>query len=84
MLDRYDRFVVTRSDFVWLCPHPPLSILDPRSLWIPDGEHYGGVTNRHLVVSREDLIPAVSLIEDILLRPEESLRRDEASRRLEP
>ncbi|MGZ5374767.1 MAG: hypothetical protein ACXWDK_10920, partial [Aeromicrobium sp.] len=71
VLDRYDRFVITRSDFVWLCPHPPLSILDRGSLWIPDGEQYGGLTDRHLVVSREDAAAALSLIDDILLRPEE-------------
>ena len=33
VLDRYDRFVITRSDFVWLCPHPPLSILDRDAIW---------------------------------------------------
>ena len=33
VLDRYDRFVITRSDFVWLCPHPPLSILDGDLIW---------------------------------------------------
>jgi hypothetical protein len=71
ILDRYDRFVVTRSDFVWLCPHPPLSVLDRSSLWIPDGENYGGCVDRHLVVSREDTAAALSLIDDILLRPDE-------------
>jgi hypothetical protein len=71
ILDRYERFVITRSDFVWLCPHPPLSVLDRGSLWIPDGENYGGFTDRHLVVSREDAAAALSLIDDILLRPDE-------------
>lgn len=71
ILDRYDRLVVTRSDFVWLSPHPPLSILDRGSLWIPDGESYGGFTDRHLVVSREDAAAALSWINDILLRPRE-------------
>jgi hypothetical protein len=71
IFERYDRFVVTRSDFVWLCPHPPMSILDRESLWIPDGEHYGGLCDRHLIVSREDAIPALNHIDDILLRPDE-------------
>ena len=71
ILERYDRFVVTRSDFIWLCPHPPLSILDRGSIWIPDGEQYGGFTDRHLVVSREDAASVLSLIDDILLRPDE-------------
>ena len=73
VLDRYERFIVTRSDFVWLCPHPPLSLLDAGSLWIPDGEDYGGLTDRHLVVARENATDSLDLIHDVLLRPTEIL-----------
>jgi hypothetical protein len=69
ILDRYDRFVISRSDFVWLCPHPPLSILDRDAIWVPDGEHYGGLNDRHLVVSRVDLVNCLNVIQDILLHP---------------
>ena len=69
VLDRYDRFVITRSDFVWLCPHPPLSILDRGAIWIPDGEHYGGFNDRHVVVSRADVVNCLNIIEDVLLQP---------------
>ena len=69
VLDRYDRFVITRSDFVWLCPHPPLSVLDRGAIWFPDGEHYGGLNDRHLVVSRADVVNCLNVIEDVLLRP---------------
>jgi hypothetical protein len=67
ILDRYDRFVITRSDFVWLCPHPPLSILDRDAIWLPDGEDYGGLNDRHLVASRADVVNCLNTIEDILL-----------------
>lgn len=69
VLDRYERFVITRSDFIWLCPHPPLSILDPDSIWFPNGEFYGGFTDRHLVVSRGDVVNCLNVIEDVLLHP---------------
>jgi hypothetical protein len=69
VLDRYDRFVITRSDFVWLCPHPPLSVLDKDAIWFPDGENWGGLTDRHLVVSRADVVNCLNIIEDILLKP---------------
>jgi hypothetical protein len=69
VLDRYDRFVITRSDFVWLCPHPPLSILDRDAIWFPDGEHHGGLNDRHLIVSRADVVNCLNIIEDILLEP---------------
>jgi hypothetical protein len=69
VLDCYDRFVITRSDFVWLCPHPPFSILDRDAIWFPNDEHYGGLNARHLVVSRADVVNCLNLIEDILLEP---------------
>jgi len=69
ILDNYDRFVITRSDFIWPCPHPPLSVLDRDAIWLPDGEDWGGVCDRHLVVSRADVVNCLNLIEDILLDP---------------
>jgi hypothetical protein len=69
VLDRYDRFVITRSDFVWLGPHPPLSILNKEAIWLPDGEHHRGLNPRHLVASRADVVNCLNVIEDILLRP---------------
>jgi hypothetical protein len=71
VLDRYDRFVITRSDFVWLCPHPPLSVLDPGAIWFPNGEHHSGLNDRHLVVSRADVMNCLNVIDDILLHPTE-------------
>jgi hypothetical protein len=71
VLNRYDRFVITRPDFVWLCPHPPLSILDRSAIWFPNGEHWGGLPDRHLVVSRADVVNCLNVIEDILLHPDE-------------
>jgi hypothetical protein len=69
ILDRYDRFVITRSDFVWSCPHPPLSILDRDAIWLPDGEDWGGLNDRHFVVSRANVVNCLNMIEDIVLRP---------------
>jgi hypothetical protein len=67
----YDRFIVTRSDLFYLCPHPPLDCLDPDSLWIPDGEDYGGLNDKHLVVSAANLVASCNLIDDFLSRPQE-------------
>jgi hypothetical protein len=69
LTDTYDRFIITRSDFYYLCPHPPLECLDADSLWIPDGEDYSGLCDRHLVVSAADLIASCNLIDDLLIRP---------------
>ena len=84
VLDRYDRFVITRSDFVWLCPHPPLSVLERSAIWVPDGEHYGGINDRHVVVSREDVADLLNISERYRSASDRTLRGDEASTDLEP
>jgi hypothetical protein len=71
VLDRYDRFVITRSDYVWLCPHPPLSILDRQKIWVPDDHHWSGINDRHAIVSREHVVSFLNGLEDILLKPDE-------------
>lgn len=71
---KYDRFVITRSDFLWENPHPDLKVLDEAFIWIPDGEGYGGVTDRHVVLNRDDLQNYLNLLEEILLRPQELKR----------
>ena len=50
---RYERVVHSRLEFVWLAPHPPLSLLRSSAVWIPSGEdYYGGVNDRHAVLDR--------------------------------
>ena len=49
----FARVVHTRIEYRWLHPHPPLAALEPADLvWVPLGEDYGGVSDRHAVVSR--------------------------------
>ena len=70
LLERYDRFIITRSDFVWEAPHPPILNLNPKNIWIPDGEGYGGVTDRHAVLSRTNIEPYLDLIGPIIKEPQ--------------
>jgi hypothetical protein len=41
LTQKYDRFVLTRADLVYKCDHN-ISELDPRYLWVVNGENYGG------------------------------------------
>jgi hypothetical protein len=75
LTDVYDRFVITRSDFYYLCPHPPLDCLDPDRLWIPDGEDYAGICDRHLVVSSSHLSGSCNILEELLRHPRELRER---------
>ena len=48
--DQYEFFVLTRTDHVHLCPHPPISLFrqQPDHIFIPGDESYGGYTDRHM------------------------------------
>jgi len=51
----YQRFIVTRTDFQWLAPHPPLQLLHQNLAWIPEGEDYHGYNDRHVVCSARNI-----------------------------
>lgn len=69
VLNKYDRFIITRSDFIHRIPHVPLKYLAPEYIWIPDGEDYGGFTDRHIVVQRDDLMDVLSISDEIITEP---------------
>lgn len=50
--DKYDRFVITRSDYIWRLEHPALENLPADKIWVPNCETYNGITDRHTVVPR--------------------------------
>jgi hypothetical protein len=71
----YDRFIITRSDYIYPVPHFPLHLMNPNHIWIPDGEDYGGYTDRHIVASQKDVLAVLSVADPILQNPEELYRR---------
>lgn len=54
-LNNYTHFIVTRTDFEWLAPHPPLHLLNQGLVWIPEGEDYHGYNDRHVVCSARNI-----------------------------
>lgn len=50
---QYAWLVYLRVDSWWLAPHPPLHLLDPKLCWIPEGEDWKGVNDRHATCGRE-------------------------------
>lgn len=62
----YSHFIITRTDFQWLAPHPPLHLLDHRHVWIPEGEDYKGYNDRHAVCSRKNVFPYLSFFDGLI------------------
>jgi len=67
VLDKYDRFVITRSDFIYTMQHLPIHLLETESIWIPFGEHYGGYTDRHAILSRSNIQSYLTILPEMLL-----------------
>jgi hypothetical protein len=69
LLSHYDRFVITRADHFYQCPHD-LSVLDPRFLWVPFGQDFGGITDRHyLVVPSQHVLAALNVLPGLFQDP---------------
>jgi hypothetical protein len=64
--DRYDWFIFTRTDYIYLCPPPRPSLLPRGRVYIPRGEGYGGYSDRFAIVP-SDLAPTFfNLTNDVL------------------
>jgi len=70
ILNLYNTFVVTRTDHYYMCPHTFARCnLEDRDVIVPDGEGYVGITDRHLVASRDTLLEALDLITPLITQP---------------
>ena len=71
LINKYDRFIVTRSDFIYQLPHPKLEYMNENFIWIPDCEHYDGYTDRHAVLSKNNIEPYLNILNNFVLRSNE-------------
>jgi len=66
LIEQYDRFVITRSDYIYRIPHPRVDYLDPAAIWIPNDEGYGGFTDRHVILSRANIEAYLNILPALL------------------
>jgi hypothetical protein len=52
ILNKYEWFVITRSDFKWIARHPSVELLNEDEIYFLDGEKYGGISDRHIIFNR--------------------------------
>lgn len=62
----YDRFLITRSDFIWQSPHPSLDKLSSAKIWIAFGEKYGGITDRYALLNNKDVFTYLDILRPIV------------------
>jgi len=60
---KYDRYVLTRADHIYTSSYLPE--VKQNTVYIPQGEEYGGVTDRYLVADHETFLKSLQIIEYI-------------------
>lgn len=68
LINQYERFVITRSDYIYQLPHPKVEYMDENNIWIPDCEEYGGFTDRHVVLSNKNIEPYLNIFNNMVIR----------------
>ena len=71
LINKYDRFIITRSDFIYQLPHPKVEHMNENCIWIPDCEHYNGYTDRHAVLSKKSIEPYLNIFNNFVIRSNE-------------
>ena len=75
VLNQYEQFVITRADHYYQCPHEYTTLdLSNNTVWIPQGEAYGGVTDRHLIVSRANILDTLDIFPTLFQQRDEQLQ----------
>lgn len=71
-MSQYGYVMVTRSDYYYELPHPqPM----PGRIMVPEGEDYGGLTDRHMVCPTSDIISALTILDPILIDGDAMVKR---------
>jgi hypothetical protein len=71
LINKYDRFIITRSDFIYQLPHPKVELMNEDYIWIPDCEHYCGYTDRHVILSKNNIESYLNILNNFVLRSNE-------------
>ena len=71
LIEKYDIFIITRSDFIYQLPHPKVEFMNENCIWIPDCENYGGYTDRHVVLSKHNIEKYLNIFNNFVLRSNE-------------
>jgi hypothetical protein len=70
LLDKYDYFIITRSDYIYKIPHMSSCMFNPSYILTLDCEKYGGITDRHTVVPKKYIETYLNIFELFVLHTE--------------
>jgi hypothetical protein len=65
----YDRFIVTRPDTYYACPHD-ISLLNASQVWVPLGEDYWGICDRYFICNHRQILDALDMLPAVVKDPD--------------
>jgi len=68
LINEYERFIITRSDFIYQLPHPQVLKMNENNIWIPDEEYYGGYTDRHVILSKKTIESYLNILNNMVIK----------------
>jgi hypothetical protein len=71
LINEYDRFVITRSDYIYKLPYPKIERMNPINIWIPDYEHYDGYTDKHVILSKTNIKSYLNIFNNMVQKSNE-------------
>ena len=74
LIEKYEWFVLTRSDQLHLCAHESLQTMNRTSINVAEGEEYGGISDRHAVYPSSVVLQGLGVTRDLLHKSQEYVR----------
>lgn len=62
LINKYDRFIITRSDFIYQMPHPHMPLMNENCIWVPDS----GYISKHVILSKNNIKPYLNIFTNLI------------------
>ena len=69
LFSAYHRIVVARTDLYYTCP-VQLSTFDTSSVWVPEGQDWGGLNDRWMACSGTNMAKCLFIFDRLILHPD--------------
>ncbi len=70
LLDKYDWFILTRADEMYLCNHHDFFVMNENHALLPPGEGYGGWSDRHIIGKSSVFMKMINITTELVCKPD--------------
>ena len=65
LINKYDKFIITRDDYIYQLPHPKVEFMNENCIWVTDCD------SDHVVLSKNNIESYLNIFNNIVLRSNE-------------